>query len=222
MQERRALFCNPRHPRILALEARLCNWTPQFCHQEQQQRSTVSRTIFFCSGMKLFGVNGALPSSCHYISMLRRPSKDARHTHGQVCSAPAGHAVGTHNYSSASNSQYVANGAVANFFLQNGTNVVGKLFFVKNADGSLTPTFTRNDAQVFATPKQLLPHCNSSVVLSCTVNLSTCYKKHTASLKLMGPMIRSCMHNVMSSFLVCIKRSLSAPWTRVGDTSTIL
>lgn len=62
----------------------------------------------------------------------------------------AGRGVGTQNYSSAANSQYAAAGAVADMFLQNGTSPVGKHFFVKNGDGSISPAFTRVDAQVRA------------------------------------------------------------------------
>lgn len=61
--------------------------------------------------------------------------------------ATAGRGVGTQNYSSGATSQYAAAGATADMFLQNGTKV-GKHFFVKNSDGSISPAFTRESSTV--------------------------------------------------------------------------
>lgn len=59
----------------------------------------------------------------------------------------AGHAVGTQNYSSAANSQYTSAGGVADFYLQNGTAVVGKHFFI-STDSGISSVFTRENATV--------------------------------------------------------------------------
>lgn len=57
------------------------------------------------------------------------------------------HAVGTQNYTSGATSDYGPAGAVADFYLQNGTAIVGKHFFISNGAGGLSPVFTKTDAQ---------------------------------------------------------------------------
>lgn len=59
----------------------------------------------------------------------------------------AGRGVGTQNYTSSSTSAYVAGGAVADMFLQNGTKV-GRHFFITNSQGGISPVFTRVDSSV--------------------------------------------------------------------------
>jgi hypothetical protein len=66
-----------------------------------------------------------------------------------TCCKSAGHAVGTQNYSSSGTSDYVTGGAVADFYLQTGTAIVGKHFFISNGNG-ISPVFTKTDAQVDA------------------------------------------------------------------------
>ena len=61
--------------------------------------------------------------------------------------AHAGHAVGTQNYTAGGSGQYAPGGAVADLFLQNGTNIVGEHYFT-GSGSSLTPVFTKTDAQV--------------------------------------------------------------------------
>ena len=54
--------------------------------------------------------------------------------------------VGTQNFSSGANSQYVPAGAVAKMTLQTASGVVGGHFFITNSSGGISPVFTRVDA----------------------------------------------------------------------------
>ena len=66
----------------------------------------------------------------------------------------AGHSVGTQNYTSTASSTYKLLGAMANFFLQNGTTVVGQHFFLPNGAGGFNPVFTKIDASVSCLPRR--------------------------------------------------------------------
>ena len=91
-------------------------------------------------------------SSTAYLACMQHaaaPTAPGLHFDFPVHLPPAGHAVGTQNYTASSTSEYVAGGAVADFYLQNGTAIVGKHFFISNGN-ALSPVFTKTDAQVSA------------------------------------------------------------------------
>ena len=60
--------------------------------------------------------------------------------------------MGTQNYTSTASSTYKLLGAMADFFLQNGTTVVGQHFFLSNGAGGFNPVFTKTDASVSCLP----------------------------------------------------------------------
>lgn len=97
-----------------------------------------------------------LLSSMPYHVKLMRPSADVLQSRAQVqfwhlvslaYGRGAGRGVGTQNYTSSSTSQYVAGGAVADLYLQNGTKV-GRHYFINNSAGGISPVFARVDNSV--------------------------------------------------------------------------